>query len=458
MYNKLSIPDQWKVAKTVPVFKNKGEKKDIENYRPIANLCSSSKIFEKLILKRILEIQDANNCDITCENQHGFKHKRSTSTLSAKLQSLIARALDEGEHVLIASLDLSAAFDIVNVDLLVRRLKIIGLPDDVVALIRVWLENRSYYVSINGVDSVLFDLLLGTVQGSILGPVLYAIFVSPLFDLEGLDAFADDKFILRTNHEKGALVSNMEKSLETITKWLTQSGLKVNQTKTEICSFYKNDTSPVTVKIGEASIISKKSINILGVIFDSNLKWSEHINSAIYKANKSLNAIKLIMKYFNTNELIQLLTSNYYSILYYNSEIWHTHSLSNNLKHSLFVASANALRVCLHYPNREISYFQLHLITNRATPAMYLNYKLSLMLFKVINENIPLDEWTHLNFSQTLTSRQTNFICNKNNVLKVGLNALTNRFHAINNKIPLEWLNLNINSFKVKCKNLFLTF
>ena len=86
----------------------KGPKKDIENYRPISNLCSTSKIFEELILKRILEIQETNNVDITGKNQHGFKKNRSTLTLGIQLQSLIARALDESNYALMASLDLSA--------------------------------------------------------------------------------------------------------------------------------------------------------------------------------------------------------------------------------------------------------------------------------------------------------------------------------------------------------------
>jgi hypothetical protein len=95
---------------------------------------------------------------------------------------------------------LSAAFDIVNTDMLIKRLKTISLPDDFIGLIKVWLENRSYHVNIDGVNSILYDLLLGTAQGSILGPVIYTIFVSPFFDLEDLYAFANDAFISRATY------------------------------------------------------------------------------------------------------------------------------------------------------------------------------------------------------------------------------------------------------------------
>jgi hypothetical protein len=88
------------------------------------------------------------------------------------LQSIIGRALNEDKFMLVASLNLSPAFDIVNTNLLIKRLKIVRLPEDVIDLIEVWLKERSYYVSIDGVNYVLFDLLLGTVQGFILGPFL----------------------------------------------------------------------------------------------------------------------------------------------------------------------------------------------------------------------------------------------------------------------------------------------
>ena len=120
--------------------------------------------------------------------------------------------MDSDEFALVASLDLSAAFDIVNIELLLIRLKRIGLPGDVIELIIEWLEQRSYYVSIDDANSKLFNLRLGTVQGSVLGPVLYAIFVSPMFDLEPMLTLADDSFIVTCNKDKNEVISNLEKS------------------------------------------------------------------------------------------------------------------------------------------------------------------------------------------------------------------------------------------------------
>ena len=131
--------------KIVPIFK-KGSKSNIENYRPIANQCSTSKIFEKLILKQIHYLESKNLLDFTGKQQHGFKKNKSTATAGLLLQSLIANATDLNQYALMASLDLSAAFDLVNVDLLIKRLRIIGLRMDLVKLVRVWLSDRKFYV------------------------------------------------------------------------------------------------------------------------------------------------------------------------------------------------------------------------------------------------------------------------------------------------------------------------
>jgi hypothetical protein len=130
---------------------------------------------------------------------------------SAKIPLLITHTQDEDEYVLLASLDLSFAFDVVNIELLLKRLKIIGIPKDVIDLISVWLSNTSFYVSIDGLNSIIFDLLLGAVQWSILGPILYAILVSKLFDL--YDLSADDIFIPICNKKLPVLICNIEKKL-----------------------------------------------------------------------------------------------------------------------------------------------------------------------------------------------------------------------------------------------------
>ena len=118
IYKKSSLPEQWKVSKIIPTFK-KGSKSEIEHYRPIANLCSTSKIFEKLILKQIHYLESKIKLDLTGKQQHGFKRNKSKATAGTLLQSLIVHAADDKNYVLMTSLDLSMAFDVVNTQLLI---------------------------------------------------------------------------------------------------------------------------------------------------------------------------------------------------------------------------------------------------------------------------------------------------------------------------------------------------
>ena len=116
----------------------------------------------------------------------------------------VRKGILPGNTALMASIDLSAAFDVVNLDLLMERLRVVGLPGDVLGLIEVWLRDRYFYVEIGDLNLTLHGINSGTIQGSILGPILYAIYVSPLFDLADLSNFADDNFIL-TNPSKLSL-------------------------------------------------------------------------------------------------------------------------------------------------------------------------------------------------------------------------------------------------------------
>ena len=212
---------------------------------------------------------------------------------------------------MMASLDLSAAFDVVNADLLIKRLSIVGLPTDLIELVSKWLTTRYLYVTIDDVNSFVHTSDVGMVQGSILGPILYAIFVSPLLDLAKLTLFADDNYVVRWNKMLHLLIRDMERSLEMITKWLRQSGLRVNDLKTEICLFHRNDCQLIEITVNESRIKSKSNMNVLGVSFDSKLQWHSQVSNTVKKAKKALHAIYLIKKYFTSKELLNIITSNY---------------------------------------------------------------------------------------------------------------------------------------------------
>ena len=208
--------------------------------------------------------------------------------------------------------------------------------------------------------------------------------------------------------------------------------------------------------IDNTKVVSKKEMNVLGLTFDSKLSWVPQVARSIKSANTSLQALKMIKKYFNTNEIVSLLTSCFYSRLYYGSEIWHLPSLNKNCKKLLISASSNALKLCEKQYDPMTSYADLHKKFNRAMPNDYCMYKHCLMLYKLIDSRIPRMDWLDLNFQMLNGSRQKFFECQSRSNYKIGNNLLCNRLKCLNKRLDLELLNLPLSTFKVKCKQIFL--
>ena len=252
------------------------------------------------------------------------------------------------------------------------------------------------------------------------------------------------------------LIANLERRLEMIVKWLKDSGLVVNEEKTEICLFYKRDHPIVELSICGKRISSKKTINVLGVVFDSKMQWSNQVSKAINNSKRALHGIKIIKKYLSKSETKTLLTSNFYSVLYYNCEIWLSQALNVRNKQQLLSASANALKMLNNVSDPRISFAQLHKQEKRATPMSFEKYKLSIQLFKIYNGGTMIDDWLDMNVQQNFNARNPKFHINDFSKLKVGKNILSNRLTCLNNEVDLDWLNLSLIAFKLKAKKHFL--
>ena len=157
--------------------------------------------------------------------------------------------------------------------------------------------------------------------------------------------------------------AGLETSLTNIFNWLTKSGLQVNRSKTEICNFFRVDKQPINFHLNGTWVQSKTTMNVLGVIFDSKLQWGPQVSQAVTKANRALYAIKLIRRYFSSEELLNLVTANFYSVLFYNSEVWHINTLHQSLHKLLMSTSAKAIKICLRQGDLDgLSYEDIHQI------------------------------------------------------------------------------------------------
>ena len=149
------------------------------------------------------------------------------------------------------------------------------------------------------------------------------------------------------------------------------------------CLFHRLDCQKITLTMNNTPINSIDVMKVLGVAFDSKLNWYKHVNNSLKKAKKALHAIKLIKPHFTPKELCHIITSNFFSIMYYNSEIWHLPKLNSQVKLQLYRASASALKLCTPNYNCSMSYCELHTINKRATPEQLMKYKMALQLFKL---------------------------------------------------------------------------
>jgi len=201
------IPLSWKTAVITPIHK-KGDRTDISHYRPISNLNSCSKLFEKIILGKLDKLGELDG-----RFQHGFKAARSTTTAMIEIQDHVAKELDMNRVVGMYSLDLTAAFDLLRPDIFKDRLQGV-IPQGLLDILLDFLTERSFRVKIGEVMSVSKPLNLGCVQGSVLGPRLFTLYLAGLESVLPPDVFitsyADDTYICVSNQDADALPKKLE--------------------------------------------------------------------------------------------------------------------------------------------------------------------------------------------------------------------------------------------------------
>ena len=445
IYQQKVIPHQWKTSRVIPLHK-KGAKNKAENYRPISNLCAGSKIFEKLILSRLMEFDQ----DIMfTKSQHGFRKCRSTITAGKELQSLLATEMDGGGYVVVASLDLSAAFDVIDVSELVRRMSNMGIPQDIVGLLSAWLRGRTAYVEVETWCSEFYEVENGTVQGSILGPILFNLYMRQLLVITTPICFADDGYYFSASKSKSEAVSQLEAKLQIATEWLTNSGMKVNATKTELTIFHKSLNTSGRIKVDNSWIDSTQDMRVLGITFDSRLDWAKQVDESILKARKSAQALRRLKDYFTDKEKNTLVTSLVFSKMYYGSEIWLLPNLKERYFTRLYSQSGRSLKIV----NKNMSYRLLHQTYSRATPKLFSLYQTSINYFDLLhNPTLLLNEQENMQ-QVTLNDRRNikqTFV--RVNQSRAGLNNITNRLRSISNMLEKRWLNLSRENFMLLCK------
>jgi hypothetical protein len=226
------VPSKLKIAKIVPIFKA-GDASDVNNYRPISLLSSFSKILEKIVQIRLTQFLDTNNL-ITAQ-QFGFRSRHSTSHPMTLLLNKVTTALNDKKHSIVIFCDLKKAFDTCNHDILLKKLYKLGIRNTELEWFRSYLTDRKQFVTIDSFDSILMTILTGVPQGSILGPLLFLLYIndlplcSRLFSL----LFADDTALTASNHNIDELFDFVNIEFQKLCTYFRENKLSLHPDKTK---------------------------------------------------------------------------------------------------------------------------------------------------------------------------------------------------------------------------------
>jgi len=339
------VPSDMKIAKVVPIFKS-GENISMNNYRPISLLPAFSKLLEKLVCKRLTTFLEQNK--ILYEHQYCFRKKNTTIHPIMHFMKHISSNNDKisKDLTLAVFLDLSKAFDTICHNTLLHKLNFYGIRGVCNDWFRSYLQNRQQYVTINSAKSQLKETTCGVPQGSILGPILFIIYMNDINASTSLKllSYADDTTIYSSHTEVTKLFSNLNNELPSLDDWFRANKLALNVKKTKFSIF-----SPQKVAIDEQHILTLNNSNILrenptkflGLHIDEQLTWTTHINKIKSKLASSLFIINRA-KHFLPHEALK---SIYYTLIHshliYGIAIWG----NSSHVHKLFTMQKKAIRI-----------------------------------------------------------------------------------------------------------------
>ena len=262
------FPDSFKTAQVIPLFKG-GDKEDPNPYRPIPLLLSIGELFDKLISKRIINF--FNKYEIFSSHQFGFRSNFATEYPVIDIHEKLVKNLDEGLSSCAIFLDLAKAFDSVDHSILIRKLKHYGIRGLPLQLLRSYLSDRNQFVKLNDANSSLIDILFGVPQGSILGPLLFLIFINDLPEATNLyvKLFADDMFLCAQDTNLESLENYVNIELDKVFVWLASNKLTLNVKKSKYMIVSRKKSIPdLCIQINGCHLDQCDSYKYLGIYID----------------------------------------------------------------------------------------------------------------------------------------------------------------------------------------------
>ena len=290
------IPEEWCKALVCPIYKD-GSKTDPGNYRPISLTCVCCKIMEHILGSSIMKHLDENN--LLSPAQHGFRKGLSCETQLVMLTDMLGKALDTKQSVDAIFLDFSKAFDRVPHGRLISKLSSYNLDDKVIAWIKSFVSHREQRVVLDGELSDPVDVTSGVPQGSVLGPLLFLLYINDISDQMRCQVrlFADDCVLYSMVDTNQASSEEIRHGLTKVVEWCDKWLMKLNVKKCAAMRISrKKDIVTPSYNIRGDQIDVVNEYKYLGVKMTKNLSWNHHVEGIVAKANKNLRFVKRVFK------------------------------------------------------------------------------------------------------------------------------------------------------------------
>ena len=320
-------PERLKLVNVIPIFK-KGSRLLVSNYRPISLLSNLNKIFEKLMYRRMYDFIEKNN--VLYSLQYGFRAKHSTTHALISITEKIRSALDGNKVSCGIFVDLQKAFDTVNHEILLKKLYHYGFRGIVNDWFRSYLNDRKQKVGLNGFESDIKTLRHGVPQGSVLGPILFLLYINDLHNcIQHCHTyhFADDTNLLNISDNYKTLQKQVNTDLANLSNWLLANKISLNKDKTELIYFHKvrsplPSDSDIKIKLNGSTLSHTGKIKYLGVYLDETLSGSYHCEELTKKLCRANGILSKARHYVPPEILRNIYFATFSSNLLYGSQIW----------------------------------------------------------------------------------------------------------------------------------------
>ena len=330
------FPDILKIGQISPIFK-KGNPQSLQNYRPVTTLPCFGKIFEKVIYSRLYNYCTAKN--IIYENQYGFRTHHSTShAVNYSIDKIICN-IENKNHVLGIFIDLSKAFDTISHDKLLYKLENYGIRGTPLSILNSYMKNRQQLTNFNGYKSSLESVTFGVPQGSVLGPLLFILYINDIINCSKRGhfvMFADDTNIFVNGNSEKEVYLKANELLDELNKYLHSNQLHINVEKclfmyfrprmnhqeTMTCARSKKFGSDYQLFVNGNKIKKTNKARYLGIIIDENLSWDMHLQHLEQKLNSAIITIKRIKKFIPKEHYAKLYHTLFLPHLTYGISAW----------------------------------------------------------------------------------------------------------------------------------------